>query len=166
MLKEIKTRQIAFGAVLTAVYVVLTVINPLSFPAIQFRISEILVLVCFYNPFYCIPMILGCFTANLFSPYGIADALLGTLATALAVIPMVKMKNIWLASLLPVFTNAVIIGIMLHVMYELPLFFNVAMVGLGQFTVVTIIGAPLFKVVLEKNKLFMSIICTDLTKNK
>jgi uncharacterized membrane protein len=158
MSKKFTTQQIAFGAIITAVYVVLTVINPLSFPAIQFRISEILVLICFYNPVYCIPMILGCLIANLFSPYGMIDVALGTLATALAVIPMFKMKNIWLASLLPVFTNAVIIGLMLHFLYELPLFFNVAMVGLGQFVVITVIGAPLFKFVLEKNKLFMSLI--------
>jgi uncharacterized membrane protein len=151
-------QQIAFGAIITAVYVVLTVVNPLSFPAIQFRVSEILVLICFYNPFYCIPMILGCFIANLFSPYGMIDVALGTLATALAVIPMFKMKNVWLASLLPVFTNAVIIGLMLHFLYEMPLLFNVAMVGLGQFVVVVVVGAPLFKLVLEKNRVFMRLI--------
>jgi uncharacterized membrane protein len=166
MSKKFTVRQIAFGAIITAVYVVLTVVNPLSFPAIQFRVSEILVLICFYNPMYCIPMILGCFIANLFSPYGMIDVALGTLATALAVIPMFKMKNIWLASLLPVFTNAVIIGLMLHFLYELPLFFNVAMVGLGQFVVITVIGAPLFKFVLEKNKPFMSIIRADSVRIK
>jgi len=164
MQRKFTVQQIAFGAIITAVYVVLTVINPLSFPAIQFRVSEILVLICFYNPVYCIPMILGCLIANLFSPYGMIDVTLGTLATALAVIPMCKMKNIWLASLLPVVTNAIIIGLMLHFLYELPLFFNIGMVGLGQFAVVTVIGAPLFKYVLEKNKAFMSIICAKSTK--
>jgi uncharacterized membrane protein len=166
MQRKLLAQQIAFGAIITAVYVVLTVINPLSFPAIQFRVSEILVLICFYNPKFCIPMILGCLVANLFSPYGMIDVALGTFATALAVIPMFKMKNIWLASLLPVFTNAIIIGLMLHFLYELPLFFNVAMVGLGQFVVVTVIGAPLFKFVLEKNKAFMGIIRGEPAKIK
>lgn len=153
-----KTMKITFGAVIAAVYVVLTVINPLSFPAVQFRISEILILICFYNPVYCVPMILGCLIANLFSPFGMVDVVFGTLATALAVIPMCKMKNIWLASLLPVITNAVIVGIEITVLTETPLWVNIASVGLGELVVVTVVGAPLFKYALSKNNVFMNLI--------
>ncbi|MDR0222139.1 MAG: QueT transporter family protein [Oscillospiraceae bacterium] len=156
--KKFSIGKIAFGAILAAGYVALTLANPLSFPAIQFRVSEILLLVCFYNRAHCVPMIIGCFIANLFSPFGMADAVFGTLATALAAVPMHKMKNIWLASLLPVITNAAIIGLMLKIVYGLPFWFNAAAVGLGQLAVVTAAGAPLFRFALEKNKRVMEII--------
>ncbi|MCL2694486.1 MAG: QueT transporter family protein [Oscillospiraceae bacterium] len=169
MQRKIYARQIAFGAVIAAVYVALTLINPLSFGNIQLRFSEILVLFCFYNPIFCIPMIIGCLVSNLLgSPYGLADVVLGTLGTALAVFPMSRIRNIWLSSLLPVVTNAVLVGVMLTYVFELPfpLWQNMVFVGVGQFVVVTVVGVPLFKFVLEKNKAFMSIIRADLIKNK
>jgi uncharacterized membrane protein len=150
-------KQIAFGAVMAALYVALTLINPLAFGEIQFRFSEILVLLCFYNPIFCVPMILGCFIANFIaSPWGWIDMLLGTLGTALAVYMMALTKNIWVASLFPVITNAFFVGIMLtyFVGVPLPLWQNMAFVGLGQLAVITVIGVPLFKLVLEKNKKF------------
>jgi uncharacterized membrane protein len=161
MFKKLTTQQIAFGAVIAAVYVALTLINPLAFGEIQFRFSEILVLLCFYNPIFCIPMIIGCLVANLLgSPYGLIDVVLGTLGTALAVYPMSRIKNIWLSSLLPVITNAVLVGIMLAFVFEVPfpLWQCMVFVGIGQFVVITIIGVPLFKFILEKNKAFMGII--------
>ncbi|MCL1866597.1 MAG: QueT transporter family protein [Oscillospiraceae bacterium] len=155
-----KIRQIAFGAVIAAAYVALTLINPLSFGQVQFRVSEILVLFCCYNPVFCVPMIVGCFVANFIqSPFGWIDVLLGTLGTALAVFPMCRIKNMWVSSLLPTVTNAVCVGIMLTLAgVPFPLWQNMAFVGLGQFTVVTVVGVPLFKYAFEKNKPFMELI--------
>ena len=153
--------QIAFGAVIAALYVALTLINPLAFGNVQLRFSEILVLFCFYNPVFAVPMIVGCLVANLLgSPYGWADVILGTLGTAIAVFPMSKIKNIWISSLLPVVTNAVLVGIMLTYVYSLPfpLWQNMLFVGLGQFVVITVIGVPLFKFGLERNKPFMNLV--------
>ena len=50
-------------------------------------------------------MILGCFIANLFSPLGWYDLVFGVAATAIAVLPMFYVKNIFVAALLPVITN-------------------------------------------------------------
>jgi hypothetical protein len=117
---------------------------------------------------FCIPMIVGCFAANLIaSPYPL-DIVFGTLGTALAVFPMSRVKNIWIASLFPVITNAVCVGILLT--FFVPdvggaLFFNMGAVGLGQLIVITVIGVPLFKFGLEKNKPFMSIVCNNRAKN-
>jgi uncharacterized membrane protein len=106
-------------------------------------------------------MIIGCLVANLLgSPYGLIDVVLGTLGTALAVYPMSRIKNIWVSSLLPVITNAVLVGIMIKIVFEqpLPLWQYMVFVGIGQFVVITVIGVPLFKFILEKNKAFMAII--------
>jgi uncharacterized membrane protein len=157
-MKNLNFKRLIFGAIIAAVYVVLTVVNPLSFHAIQFRVSEILILTCFYNRSYRVPMIVGCLIANLLSPFGLLDVVFGTLATALAVIPMHRMKNIWLASWLPVFANAVIIVIMIAGVTETPPLLQIGLVGLGEFAVVTVVGAPLCKFVIEKNKTFIKLI--------
>ena len=60
-------------SIVAALYVLLTIINPFSYNAIQFRISEFLVLLCFFRKDYSIALILGCFIANLFSSIMLYD---------------------------------------------------------------------------------------------
>ena len=51
-----------------------------------------------------------------------------------------------IASLWPTIVNAIIIGgVILHVLFKLPLILSILQVGFGQFVVITIIGVPLFK---------------------
>ncbi len=160
--KEIfQTKNLARLALVAALYAGLTLAIPgLSFGAIQFRFSEILVLLCFYRRDYSISLILGCFIANCFSPMALMDMIFGTLATAIAVIPMFYIRNIWVASLLPVVSNGIIIAIELFVCYgnEPPLWFNMLTVAAEELAVVTIIGCPLFKLVFERNSRLMNII--------
>ena len=166
MFRNLTTPQIARGAVVAALYFALTVALPFaSYGDIQFRFSEILVLLCFYNPAYAPAMILGCAIANIFSPLGYIDVLFGSAATALAVIPMCKMKNIWLAALLPVVTNGIIVGLMLSIFYELPFIITCLSVAAGQFAVIVVAGVPLFRYLLEKNKPFMRVICAHKAEN-
>ncbi len=153
------TQNLVRLGLVAALYAGLTLAVPgLSFGPIQFRLSELLVLLCFYRRDYSISLILGCFIANCFSPMALMDMIFGTLATAIAVIPMFSVKNIWLASLLPVISNAVIIGIELYIAFGEPLWAGILSVGLGELVVITAVGCPLFSFVLEKNKRFMAII--------
>ena len=64
-----KIKDIARLSLVAAMYIVLTVINPLSFGAIQFRISEILMFLIFFRKDYSISLIVGCFISNLFLKY-------------------------------------------------------------------------------------------------
>lgn len=157
--KIFETKNLVRIALVAAVYVALTLAVPGGFGAVQMRFSEILVLLCFYRRDYCAALILGCFIANCFSPMAIMDMIFGTLATAIAVIPMFRIKNIWLAALLPVVSNGVIIAVELYICYgaEPPVWFNMLTVAAGELAVV-IIGCVLFKAVLERNAKFMEII--------
>lgn len=149
-------KNIARLAIVAALYAAMTLAIPgLSFGAVQFRFSEILVLLCFYRKDYCVSLTLGCLIANLFSPFGLYDIIFGTLATAVAVIPMFYMPNIWLAALLPVVSNGIIVGFELFLCGE-PLWFSMGSVAVGELVVVGIIGAPLFKFALERSKPFMN----------
>ena len=145
-------------ALVAAMYVALTLALPaLSYDAIQFRFSEILVLLCFYRRDYSVALILGCFIANLFSPLGWYDLVFGVAATAIAVLPMYYFKNVFLAALLPVVTNGVLVGIELRLALGEPLWFSMGTVALGEL-VVMIAGAVIFKFVFEKNAPLMRLI--------
>ena len=52
---------------------------------------------------------LGCFIANVLSPYGVLDMVFGTLATAIAAYFTAKMPNRWLAPLPPILANLVLL---------------------------------------------------------
>ena len=120
-------RFLSQSAVIAALYAVLTwVLAPISYGPIQFRISEILVLLVFFNPKYAYAIILGCFVANTTSSLGWYDMVFGTLATTLAVLPMLKCKRISIAGLFPVISNAIIISLELWLAFKEPgvLFYN------------------------------------------
>lgn len=152
-------RLVQISAV-AAFYVVMTVVfSPISFGAIQFRLSEMLVLLCFYKKDYCYSLVLGCALANLFSPMGIYDVIFGTLATVFSVICIYRSKNLLLASLFPTL-SCIIVGLELHWVLDLPLFMTSLTVMLGEFVVVTIFGYPLFKE-FEKSTIFEVMIRKD-----
>lgn len=153
------TKDLTRFAGVAALYAALTIaLSGLSFGPVQFRIAELLTLLCFYRKDYSAALILGCFIANCFSPMALMDMVFGTVATAVAVIPMFYVKNIWVASLLPVISNAVIIAVELYIAFKEPLWMSMLTVGAGELVVITIVGSPLFRCVLEKNKHFMELI--------
>ncbi|HQC55168.1 MAG TPA: QueT transporter family protein [Clostridia bacterium] len=69
-------------AVIAALYFVLTIIAaPIAYGPLQFRIGEALTLLPIIFPSAVPGLTLGCFLANIFSPYAWADMVFGTLAT-------------------------------------------------------------------------------------
>ena len=111
MNKRTAIRSIALSAVIAAVYTALTMSLPmLSYGPVQLRFSEALTVLPFFLPEAVPGLFLGCVIANLFSPFGIADVIFGSIATLLAALWTSKLKNPWFAPLPPVISNAVIIG--------------------------------------------------------
>lgn len=104
-------------AVIAALYVALTMIfTPFGFLVIQFRVSELLMLMILIDRRYIVGLTLGVFVANLFSPLGVVDLIFGTTATWLALVVYIifAKQNIYhriiiFISSLTLF-NAVIIG--------------------------------------------------------
>lgn len=157
-MKKYSIRDLAEIALVCAIYVVLTVaISPLSYGSVQFRFSEALILLCFYNKKYGWSLTLGCLIANCFSPLGWIDIVFGTLSTLLPVIFICFSKRLIISSLWPTLFVGLIVGAELSIVYELPFFITVIEVAVGEFVCVTLIGYPLFKG-LDKNKAFMNAI--------
>ncbi len=145
-------------AVIAGIYVVMTyMFSFISFGPIQFRISEVLMLLCFFNKKYSPALIIGCLITNIASPYGIIDVIFGTLATALACffLSLFKGKHLFLASIFVSIAN-IIVGIEISLVNSLPLnlaILNTLNIFISEFIVVSIIGVILFKTLLRNEKI-------------
>lgn len=158
-MKNYVLKDFLLQSMIAAIYVVLVfVFQFLSFETVQFRIAEVLLILVFFNKKHAIGLTLGTFVANyLMSPYGIVDALFGTLATVVALILMIIIGKPKLLSLLfPALSNAVVIGLMISIMNQIP-FLPIAMwVFLGEAAVMLVLGYPLY-IYLNDNQHFKEI---------
>ena len=159
------TLFITQAAVIAALYVALTYISSamgLAYNSVQFRLSEILTVLPVFTPAAIPGLTLGCFLANISSPFGIIDILCGTLATFLAAIVTYAVRNITLkglpvlATIPPVLCNALIIG--LEIWYlegRVPEIFFVSalQVGAGQAVMCIVAGLAFIRAV-KKTKIF------------
>lgn len=145
--------------IVAALYAVLTYALPgLAYGPIQFRFSEIMTLLAFIDPFYVLPLTLGCAIANLGSPFGIVDIFFGSLASFLSLYSMSKTENIYLASLWPTLFSFVIgFGILIVSSEPISFFLVTGQIMISEFIVVTIIGIPFLKII-QKNKYLMHIL--------
>ncbi len=110
MRKNSSVRNMAFAAVIAAVYAVLTVALPVpQYGGVQVRFAEALTVLPFFFPAATPGLFVGCVIANMFSPFPL-DILFGSMATLLACMWTQRMRNRWLAPLPPVICNALIVG--------------------------------------------------------
>lgn len=114
-------KTISYNALICALYVVLTYLGGLlnlSYGFMQFRFSEFLMLLVFFNPYYTLGLTLGCLISNLFSQSGIFDVVLGSLATLISCILMIicskKIKSLFINGLIPCIINALIVPLIIY----------------------------------------------------
>ncbi|MFQ6861845.1 MAG: QueT transporter family protein [Beduini sp.] len=151
------TKLIAQNAIIACIYTVFTLaIAPLAYSEIQFRLSEIIVFLAFYNKKYIPGLVIGCFIANIPSTLGWLDMVFGTFSTFLVCIAMYKMKNKYLAAFVGALITGGIIGFELHLAFGIPFVVNAIYVWIGELAVL-LIGVVLFDS-LSKNKKFMEFI--------
>lgn len=152
------TKRLVITAVIAGIYAALTLfLAPISYGAVQFRISEVMTLLAFINPICAPGLVLGCVIANFFSPFGIIDVVVGSIATFCAVYPMRYTKNIYLASLMPTISNGIIVGLEIAILSGIPKLETILYVAFGEFVVVSIIGVLAIKL-LMKNQQFKKLI--------
>lgn len=163
---EIRTNYIVKTAIIAATYAVLTMLlAPISYGPIQFRVSEIMVLLVFIDKRYFTGIALGTFLAGLFSPYGMLDAVVGTIATVVALggIIIVKrslgdnLKSLMIASLSPTIANGIIIGWLISYSVGIPFLMPALQVALGEFVVVSILGVIVIRWI-QKNEKILSLL--------
>ena len=109
-------RFLVTGALIAAIYVIITgIFAPISFGLVQLRISEAMYILALFEAAAVPGLTVGCLICNLlWTPFGLIDIVLGTLATALGVLFVRKMRAHRTLSLLgPVVTNGLLIPVVL-----------------------------------------------------
>ena len=133
------TRYLTQGAIIAALYVVLTFIaNALGLAngVIQVRFSEALTILPFFTPAGIPGLMIGCLLSNILTGCSIFDIIFGTLATFIgAVFTYLLRKHKFLAPVPPIVANVLIIPPVLKIAYgaadSLP--FLMATVGIGGY---------------------------------
>ena len=139
-------------AVIAAGYAAVTIlIAPIAYGPIQFRISDVLMPIP-YIPYFglsgVIGITIGTLIANVISPYGFWDIILGTLANLISGIGSYYARRIpnkligrIIAVLIPVFVVTFLIGyILLTIIVGLPLLISVGGVFVGELVTAGIGG--------------------------
>ena len=144
-INKMSARSIAAGGLVAGLYIALTALfAPMSFGAIQFRVSEALTLLPILSPAAVPGLFVGCLLSNIILGAPWQDIMFGSLATLIAAILTRWLhRSQWLAALMPVVFNGLIVGGMLSVVYTLPFAATAATVALGEAAVCYMLGLPM-----------------------
>ena len=157
-------RFITMGAVIAALYVVLTWLTNFIPPiggVFQLRIAEAMCVLPMFTPAAIPGLILGCFLTNVLLGYGIYDVVFGTLATAIGAVltylisyrkTETSLGNFTARAILavipPTLSNALIIPVVIMLSSRIPFSVGAYLplvldVGLGELVCVAAFGIPL-----------------------
>lgn len=146
------------AAIIAALYAALTiVIMPASYGVMQFRVSEALTVLPAFTPAAIPGLFIGCMVANLVSPVGVVDVVIGSTATLIAAVASYKLRDHkLLVPLPPVIANAVMVGMELYYYYNVNFSLPACMfwVGLGEAGACYLIGYPLMLALERHRKIF------------
>ena len=154
-----KVTFIAYGAVIAALYVVLTLpFASFALGVVQFRFAEALTILPYFTPAAIPGLTIGCFLANLLSGAAALDVVFGSLATLIgACLSYLLRRNKWLVCVPPILSNTIIIPWVLRYAYgaaeTIP--YQMFTIGLSEIVAVGILGNLLLTVLLPlRNTLF------------
>ncbi|MDO5376736.1 MAG: QueT transporter family protein [Clostridia bacterium] len=142
--KKMTTRALARGAVIAALYAALTLLlAPLSYGEVQIRFSEAFTLLPVLLPEAVPALAVGCLLSNILGGCTIFDIVFGTLATLLAALCTRRLRDhLYLAAVMPVLFNGVIVGAVVHFCYApvIPLALCMLSVAAGEAVACLIVG--------------------------
>lgn len=158
------TKNITYGSVIAALYVILTYLQNFLFPnsasaAIQFRASEALCVLAFFTPVAIPGLSVGCFLFNISNAAALPlDFLVGTAATALSATGMYLTRKITvkgfplLGLLMPAVCNGILVGWELAFHIGGGFWLNAICVAIGEIGVLFTLGTVLYYLLKTHNK--------------
>ena len=150
------TKKIALGAIIAALYVVITVaFAPISFSYIQIRISEALTILPLFTDAAVPGLFIGCILANLLGGGIPLDIIFGSIATLIGAALARKVSyNRWLVPIPSIISNALIIPLILKFGYgiDLPYILLVGYMVIGEFISCFVLGELLAAALLKYRK--------------
>ncbi len=162
MKRNAKTVFLCQGAIIAALYVVLTYVAKLfglDSGVIQVRVSEMLCILPIFTPAAIPGLYLGCLISNLLTGAVWLDILAGPIATLIGALGTYLLKKYPIvATLPPVAANALIVPFVLAYGYgvEEAIPFMMLTVGIGEVISVCVLGTGLyFSLKKHANRIFM-----------
>ena len=154
-----KSRFLAHGALIAALYVALTYFQNFLIPnsatwAIQFRASEALCVLALFTPAAIPGLTIGCLLFNIsFAGALPLDPVVGTLASLFATSFMYMLRPVtikgypFLSMLMPALANALLVGWELNFYIGGGFWLNALYVAIGEAAVLLTLGSILFYVI-------------------
>ena len=148
-----KSQQLALAATIAALYAVVTIYAPIpQYQEIQLRIADTLSVLPFFLGWPgIIGLSLGCLVANIFSPYGVLDMVIGTASTLVGTTIVAYIgsrtrkqtfkRNLLIALLITSVETGLFIGWLLNI-YGVPFLFGFFSVTIGELITIVLIGYP------------------------
>ncbi|NMA54571.1 MAG: QueT transporter family protein [Firmicutes bacterium] len=132
------------AALIAALYVAITyALQATSFLPAQFRLAEALTLLPMLFPEAIWGIGVGCFIANLFSPAGLIDVVLGSLTSLLAAFITYRYRWHAIGFLSPIVLNALVVSAYLRLLAGLPYWVTAIGIAASEAVVVLGVGVPL-----------------------
>lgn len=137
MHNKFTSRQLALGAIIAALYIVITIVfAPISFGYMQVRISEALTILPLFTEAAVPGLFIGCVLANLLGGAVPLDIVFGSIATLIgAVLARALRSNRWLVPIPTIVSNAIIIPLVLRYGYgvDIPYILSAGYIAAGEF---------------------------------
>ena len=137
-------RTLTRAAVIAALYAALTLLlAPISYGAMQVRVSEGLTLLPMLFPEAAPALFVGCLLANLLGGSALPDIVLGSLTTLAAALLTRRLRgHRLLAALPPVVLNGLVVGALVHLLYtpEIPMALCMLYVAVGEAIACYVVG--------------------------
>lgn len=131
MKQNITVKKMALNGVIAAVYAVLTLVNPLSFEAIQFRVSTLLLPLAVFVPQIRSGLVIGTAIGNLNSSLGVIDIVVGSIVSAIAVYLVPKVKVKFIMPVLYAIDSGALVALELWYCFKTPIWYNILTVGIS-----------------------------------
>lgn len=131
------SKMVAINGVIAGLIVVMNLLNPFGWGAIQFRVSEIMSVIPFYKPKYTYGVIIGVFFSNINSPFGPIDAIVGVSIAVISYSLARYLKSHVAKNILFSVVAGLIVGLMLWQVLGLPFIASAVSVAISTMFMVT-----------------------------
>ena len=150
--KRWTTTDVTWMALVTGLYVAVTlVLSVFSFGVIQIRLSEMFNYLSLYNKRYIVAVTAGVALANIASPLGLIDVVVGSVSTLIVLLInykiTIRIKNmkIKMAVTACVFAFSMFtVAGQLTILYQLPFFLNWWVIALGELASMIVGGIIIY----------------------
>ena len=136
------TKNLVLTSLIAATYVVLTLINPISCGMLQFRISEIVAILPFYDKRFIPGGLLGVAIANAFSPLGIIDVVFGLGIALIAYFIINQCSNLYVKLILYALLCGLLVGVELYIVSGISILLSFISISLSML-IICFLGIPI-----------------------